>query len=141
MKDHEELQAKHEQETHEKEKQEKSLNKSFNALKKNLQALEKQMPLPLVPPDANQNTKKVSRKRSSSSIDSQPPKLPRCPTSLKVTKINEGAFLAWSPPVNTEITEYVVSLNFGSVYSQVYKGKLPECTIYNCTLAEVLFFG
>ena len=146
LKDFVALTAKQKQETQEKEKQEKSLNKSFNALKKNLQALEKQMPLALVHTDTNQNTtpikvpvKKVSRKRSSSSIDSLAPKLPGCPMSLKVTKTNEGALLTWSSPVNTEIAEYVVSMKFGSVHSLVYKDTLSQCTIYNCTLAEVLF--
>ena len=38
------------------------------------------------------------------------PGFPRAPTSIKVSKTDDGASLSWSPPVNTEIIEYSVYL-------------------------------
>ena len=153
LKDYEALTAKQKQESQEKQEQQKSLNESFNTLKKNLQALEKQLPMPLVATDVaksetdvNQNSKKASRKRSSSSIDSLTPKLPYyelwAPASVKLTGADEGALLSWSFPVtNTEIIEYEVDLEFRSVSSPVYKGKLPKCSINNlCNLEAFKLF-
>ena len=73
------------------------------------------------------------------------PGFPRAPTSIKVTKTEEGASLSWSPPVNTEIIEYSVYLAVKQSqatgktnnFIRVYLGHQPKCIVSHSQLAQV----
>ena len=154
LKDYEALQAKQKQESQEKQKQEKSLNESFNALKKNLRALEKQIPMPLVPLVCLWCLWYAFGALVCLWVplvclwclwcDSLPllerlPSTMCVPANVKLTKVDEGAILSWFFPV-AEVIEYEVNLDCNGVIFTGYKGKEPKCYIYNGQLSEVLSF-
>jgi host cell factor len=72
------------------------------------------------------------------------PGFPRAPTSIKVSKTDDGASLSWSPPVNTEIIEYSVYLavkqhqTSGKTnnFIRVYLGDQPNCIVSHSSLAQ-----
>jgi len=72
------------------------------------------------------------------------PGFPRAPTSIKVTKTDDGASLSWSPPVNTEIIEYSVYLAVKQSqatgktnnFIRVYLGHQPNCIVSHSQLAQ-----
>ena len=76
------------------------------------------------------------------------PGFPRAPTSIKVTKTDDGASLSWSPPVNTEIIEYSVYLAVKQSqatgktnnFVRVYLGHQPNCIVSHSQLAQVSYF-
>ena len=68
------------------------------------------------------------------------PGFPRAPTSIKVSKTDDGASLSWSPPVNTEIIEYSVYLGmFLFIYKTFWVIDFNEKAIVGLIIGSIFW--